>query len=105
MQKAIISEVDRYYERTTPALLPYPDLLSKIPDVNKSKLVLDADQLLLISVWVLWQSGISLTSLYAHLSLIYEFSTDNQKLSQAGYSVSSLEVCLESMLQEEDEEP
>ena len=90
--------MDEYYDKITPSLLPYQELLDKIPDINKSKLVLDADQLLLISVWVLWQSKIALTGMYSHLSLIYEFSTDSQKLSHAGYSVSSLEVCLESML-------
>jgi hypothetical protein len=34
------------------------------------------------------------------VNLIYEFSTDAQKMSQGGYAVSSLEVCLESMLDE-----
>ena len=34
------------------------------------------------------------------MNLIYEFSTDSQKMSQGGYAVSSLEVCLESMLDE-----
>lgn len=34
------------------------------------------------------------------MNLIYEFSTDAQKMSQGGYAVSSLEVCLESMLDE-----
>ena len=42
----------------------------------------------------------ALTCLYSDLSLIYEFSTESQKMSQAGYAVSSLEVCLESMLQD-----
>ena len=36
----------------------------------------------------------------SHVNLIYEFSTDSQKMSQGGYAVSSLEVCLESMLDE-----
>ena len=34
------------------------------------------------------------------MNLIYEFSTDAQKMSQGGYAISSLEVCLESMLDE-----
>ena len=34
------------------------------------------------------------------MNLIYEFSTDAQKMSSGGYAVSSLEVCLESMLDE-----
>lgn len=103
IQKAILKEVDLYYEHQTPALLPYTKMLESIPEVNKSKLVLDADQLLLISVWVLCQAKDALTRLYSSLSLIYEFSTDSQKLSQAGYSVTSLEVCLESMLKEDEE--
>ena len=36
--------------------------------------------------------------------MILEFSTDNQRLSQEGYSVSSLEVSLESMLHDEEDQ-
>lgn len=60
--------------------------------------------MLLITVWILWQSKIAITQLYSHINLIYEFSTDSQKLSSLGYCVSSLEVCLESMLKEDEVE-
>mmetsp|Transcript_32204 Transcript_32204/g.49251 ORF Transcript_32204/g.49251 Transcript_32204/m.49251 type:complete len:108 (-) Transcript_32204:28-351(-) len=38
--------------------------------------------------------------LYSHINVVYEFSTDMQRLSQMGFCVSTLEVSLESMLQE-----
>ena len=104
INKSITREVDLYYQRNTAALLPFTELLDRIPSVKANKIVLDADQLLLITVWILWQSKIAITSLYSHINLIYEFSTDSQKLSSLGYCVSSLEVCLESMLKENDPE-
>jgi hypothetical protein len=52
-----------------------------IPEVKKSKLVIDADTLLMITIYVLTQSKETLASLHSHLNLIYEFSTDSQKMS------------------------
>ena len=44
-----------------------------------------------------------MVDMYSQIQLIYEFSSTNQKLSKEGYSVSSLEVSLESILQELDD--
>jgi hypothetical protein len=55
----------------------------------------------MLTIYVLHQSQLSTVQLLSHVNLIYEFSTDAQKMSHGGYSVSSLEVCLESMLDED----
>lgn len=72
-----------------------------VPSVKPEKLVLDADQMLLILVYVLLQSKIASVKLYSHIRMIYEFQTDSQKNSQKGYCVSTMEVCLESIFDEE----
>lgn len=56
IQKSIVDEIENYYDKQTLALRPYHSLLDKIPDVDRSKLVIDADAMLLITVWILWQS-------------------------------------------------
>jgi hypothetical protein len=66
ISKSIVAEIENYYE------LPNDN----IPTIDKSKLVIDADQLLMILIYVLAQSGSSMVPLYAHINQIYEFSTD-----------------------------
>lgn len=96
--KGITEEIDQYYAREIVDFKEHPQLLDKIPDLKNNKFVLDADQLLLITIYIMLQSKIAFVELYSHLNMIYEFSTDSQKLSQFGFAVSSMEVCLESML-------
>ena len=55
----------------------------------------------MLLIFVMVRAGASMVQAYAHIKLIYEFSTDSQKLSSAGYAVSSLEICLESLLVEQ----
>ena len=81
VSKSIIDEIDLYYKWRTPELAQHGDLLMAIPEVKKSKLVIDADTLLMITIYVLTQSKETLASLHSHLNLIYEFSTDSQKMS------------------------
>lgn len=66
--------------------------------------MLDADQILLITIYILVSSNIAMVDMYSHIQLILEFSTDNQRLSAQGYSVSSLEVSLESILHDEQDQ-
>lgn len=81
--------------------IDYKEMFSKVPYVKPEKLVLDADQMLMIMVYVLIQSKVSLVKLYSHIRMIYEFQTESQKNSQKGYCVSSMEICLESIYEEE----
>ena len=50
------------------------DFWKDIPQVDKKKLTLDADELLMIFIYVTLRSKIS--EFYSHLKLINEFSTD-----------------------------
>ena len=68
--------------------------------MRTDKLVFDADQLLMLLIFVMVRAGASMVQAYAHIKLIYEFSTEMQKNSREGYAVSSLEICLESLLAE-----
>lgn len=43
INKSITREVDLYYQRNTASLLPFTDLLDRIPSVKANKIVLDAD--------------------------------------------------------------
>jgi len=63
-----------------------------IPLVDNKKLTLDADELLLIFLYVVLRSKLS--ELYGHLKLINEFSTDTLRRSKLGYSTSTLEVAI-----------
>jgi hypothetical protein len=82
-----VTEIDAYYEskifkNSIEANLKFSGILDFIPEINKSKMVLDADQLLMITIYVLLSSNIAMVDMYSHIQLILEFSTDNQKLSQ-----------------------
>lgn len=81
--------------------IDYEKMFATVPNIKPEKLVLDADQMLMIMIYVLLQSKISLVKLYSHIRLVYEFQTESQKNSQKGYCVSSMEICLESIFEEE----
>ena len=53
VSKSIIEEIDEYYKWRTPELAEHADLLMAIPEIKKSKLVVDADTLLMITIYVL----------------------------------------------------
>lgn len=61
--------------------IDYEKMFGYIPSVKPEKLVLDADQMLMILVYVLLQSKISTVRLYSHIRMVYEFQTDAQKNS------------------------
>jgi hypothetical protein len=94
------------YERATGKKLKidYEKMFSHVPAVRPDKLVLDADQMLMITVYVLLQSRLHFVKLYSHIRMVYEFQTESQKNSQKGYVISCLEVCLESIYDEEPPE-
>ena len=82
MSQNIVKEIESYYEEKN----------------ETDNLVIDADQLLMILIYILIQSQLKMVTMYAHINQIYEFSTDQQKLSLLGHAVTNLEVCLESIL-------
>jgi hypothetical protein len=61
--------------------------------IDKKKLTLDADQLLMIFIFVTIRSKVS--ELLGHLKLINEFSTDTLRQSKLGYYASTLEVAIQ----------
>lgn len=103
VSKSIIDEIDLYYKWQTPELQEYGDLLMAIPELKHSKLVVDADTLLMLTLYVLMQSEMTVVEMHSQVNLIYEFTTESQKHSKSGYSVTCLEVCLESILDQEPE--
>ena len=81
--------------------IDYEKMFGCVPQVKPDKLVLDADQMLMILIYILLQAKVSFVKLYSHIRMIYEFQTDSQRNSQKGYCVSSMEICLESIFEEE----
>lgn len=67
-----------------------------VSQVDKKKLTLDADQLLMIFIFVTSRSKIQ--ELLAHLKLINEFSTNTLRLSKLGYCILTLEVAIQQIL-------
>ena len=65
--------------------------------VDKSKLTLDADQLLMIFIFIAIRSKVY--ELLAHLKFINEFSTNTLRLSKLGYCILTLEVAVQQILQ------
>ena len=63
-----------------------------ITQVDKKRLTLDADQLLMIFIFVTIRSKVY--ELLAHLKFINEFSTNTLRLSKLGYCILTLEVAL-----------
>ncbi|CDW82331.1 UNKNOWN [Stylonychia lemnae] len=67
-----------------------------IPLVDKRKLTLDADELLMIFIYVTLRSKLS--ELFSHLKLINEFSTDTLRRSKLGYYTSTIEVAAQQVM-------
>ena len=65
--------------------------------VDKTKLTLDADQLLMIFIFIAIRSKVY--ELLAHLKFINEFSTNTLRLSKLGYCILTLEVAVQQILQ------
>jgi hypothetical protein len=61
--------------------------------INKNKLTLDADQLLMIFIFISIRSKVY--ELLAHLKFINEFSTNTLRLSKLGYCILTLEVAIQ----------
>ena len=57
--------------------IDYEQMFAHVPQVKPEKLVLDADQMLMIMVYVLLQSKVSLVRLYSHIRMVYEFQTES----------------------------
>ena len=51
--------------------------MKEIPDIPSEKLVLDADQLLMIQMFILNQSKLTMVTLYSQINVIYEFSSQS----------------------------
>mmetsp|Transcript_20090 Transcript_20090/g.19057 ORF Transcript_20090/g.19057 Transcript_20090/m.19057 type:complete len:123 (-) Transcript_20090:278-646(-) len=64
----------------------------KVKILEKSKLTLDADQLLMIFIFVTVRSKV--TELLSHLKFINEFSTESLRKSKLGFYTSTLEVAI-----------
>jgi len=60
--------------------------------IPSDKITLDADQLLMLYVYIVGRSG--LRDIYAHIQFCIEFSTDYIKTTRVGYSLTTLEVAL-----------
>ena len=65
-----------------------------MPKVEDKQIMVASDDLLIIMIAVLIQTGLPMVKAYAHLHLIYEFTSEEQKQSAMGYACSSLEICL-----------
>jgi hypothetical protein len=68
-----------------------------VDGVDKTKLTLDADQLLMIFIFIAIRSKVY--ELLAHLKFINEFSTNTLRLSKLGYCILTLEVAVQQILQ------
>jgi hypothetical protein len=64
-----------------------------VDGVDKTKLTLDADQLLMIFMFIAMRSKVY--ELLAHLKFINELSTNTLRLSKLGYCILTLEVALQ----------
>ena len=70
-----------------------------VTQIDKKKLTLDADELLMIFIYVALRSKVY--ELLAQLKFINEFSTNTLRLSKLGYCILTLEVALQQILQME----
>ena len=72
VQKLIVDEIEKYYEgrvfnNSTEANEKFPGIWDCIPNMPKSSLVIDADQLLTISLYVLAESKTATAELHSHI--------------------------------------
>mmetsp|Transcript_43843 Transcript_43843/g.31944 ORF Transcript_43843/g.31944 Transcript_43843/m.31944 type:complete len:131 (+) Transcript_43843:1558-1950(+) len=68
----------------------------KVKVLEKSKLTLDADELLMIFIFVTIRSKI--TEILSHLKLINEFSTEALRKTKLGFYCSTMEVAAQQVL-------
>mmetsp|Transcript_45812 Transcript_45812/g.33549 ORF Transcript_45812/g.33549 Transcript_45812/m.33549 type:complete len:180 (-) Transcript_45812:119-658(-) len=80
--KCIVKSIDHFWKN--------------VKVLEKSKLTLDADQLLMIFIFVTLRSKV--TEMLAHVKFINEFSTDQVRKSKLGFYASTLEVAVQQVL-------
>lgn len=62
----------------------------------KKKLALDAEQMILICIYITLQA--QLPDFFAHLKLAYQFATANIRQTKLGYYVATFEMALDQIL-------
>ena len=81
----------------------YWDDVSFIPsDKLRSKLSLDAEQMILICMYVAMQS--QLPDFFAELKLAYQFATASVRHTKLGYCLTTLEMSLDQILNMTDDD-
>ena len=75
-----MTEIDDYYNKKKFECFcsdsDYKKAAALIPEADSDKLVLDADNLLMIMNYILLQCPLVTPKLYSEINFIYEFSTD-----------------------------
>ena len=71
-------------------------------DKLKKKLALDAEQMILICIFITLQA--SIPDIFAHLKLAYQFATANIRQTKLGYYVATFEMALDQILNLTDSE-
>lgn len=71
-------------------------------DVNQQKLALDADTILMVFIYILCHAQRSLPDIFAQLVFCKEFSTPFVKSTKVGYSLTTLEIALTLLSEQED---
>ena len=79
----IVQSIDAFWEGIT--YLPRDKL--------KKKLALDAEQMILICIYITLKS--QLVDFFAHLKLAYQFATANVRQTKLGYYVATFEMALD----------
>ena len=72
------------------------DFWAGVTEISKKEKTLDADELLMIFIYICFKSNLS--EMYAHLKLCNQFSTATLRNSKLGYYGSTMEVSLEQVL-------
>lgn len=65
-------------------------------DKLKQKLALDAEQMILICIYITLKA--SLPDFFAHLKLAYQFATANVRQTKLGYYVATFEMALDQII-------
>ena len=55
----------------------------------------------MIIMYILFKAGKPILTLFGTIKMIYSVSLQSQKFSEAGYCVSTLEMCLECIMGED----
>ncbi|TNV86456.1 hypothetical protein FGO68_gene10367 [Halteria grandinella] len=86
----------RCITQTSKCIVDSIDIFYRDVVVDRQRLTLDADQLLMIFIFVTIRSKVY--ELLAHLKMINEFSTNTLRLSKLGYCILTLEVALQQII-------